>query len=534
MVDEAGSRNRLVSELAATRRRMAELEARLESGGLGGGVVSLVTGPGGESAPGSAGRDALERSYLESEARYQAMVEAFDGLIYVCSPDFRVEYMNRRLIERTGYDGTGGLCYRVLHDLDEVCSWCVNDRVFRGETVRWEVLSPKDGRWYQIVNTPIRRPDGRISKQALILDITEQKHAEEALRAGEERYRAIVEDQAELICRYMVDGTITFVNQACCRYFDIDRDAMLGRTFLLLILEEDRPGVRRLLRSLSADNPVATHELRVMAPDGEPRWMQWTIRLIAHEGSRPNEFQAVGRDVTSQKLLAEAHKKSAEQIKLFAYSVSHDLKGPAIGIYGLAKLLHKRCFDDLDEKGRRYCDQILTTSGQVAALVEKINLYIATKEAPLSIEPIKVKEVLRMVADEFATPLSIRRVKWSEPVSMPEIRADRLSILRALRNLVDNALKYGGARLSLIRIGYDQSGEFHVLSVSDDGVGVKGEDSKKIFGLFQRQKTSRQVEGAGLGLAIVKEIAAQHGGELWMESDPKKLTTFYISIDKSL
>ncbi len=118
----------------------------------------------------------------ESESRYRVIVEAFDGLIYICSPDYRVEFMNPRLIERTGYDGTGEYCYKVLHERDSVCPWCVNERVFRGETVRWEVQSSKDHRWYYAVDTPIYHSDGRVSKQAMIQDITEFKQTEEALR----------------------------------------------------------------------------------------------------------------------------------------------------------------------------------------------------------------------------------------------------------------------------------------------------------------------------------------------------------------
>jgi PAS domain S-box-containing protein len=128
-------------------------------------------------------RKASEFALRESEARYRAIVDGFEGLIYVCDQDYRVEFMNSRCIERTGYDGTGGFCYEILHSLDAPCPWCVNERVFQGETVRWEVKSPKDDRWYYVVNTPILHADGSCSKQALILDITDQKEAAEAKEA---------------------------------------------------------------------------------------------------------------------------------------------------------------------------------------------------------------------------------------------------------------------------------------------------------------------------------------------------------------
>ena len=139
-----------------------------------------------------------------------------------------------------------------------------------------------------------------------------------------------------------------------------------------------------------------------------------------------------------------------------------------------------------------------------------------------------------MLEDEFAVQLTIRRMQWLQPETPVEVKADRLSMLRAFRNFVDNSLKYGGQRLSRIWIGYEESEDFHILSFSDNGKGLKEEASEKIFRAFQRDETSRGVEGAGLGLTIVKEIAEQHGGKVWVEPRSKKGITFYISISKNL
>jgi len=136
-------------------------------------------------------RKHIEDALRESRAHYEAMVESFDGLVYICSADYKVEFMNQRFIERTGYNAVGHLCYKSLHNLDGVCPWCVNEDVLRGKTVRWEVQSPKDNRWYYVVNTPIRHPDGSISKMAMIQDVTERKHAEEMLRRRETILEAV-------------------------------------------------------------------------------------------------------------------------------------------------------------------------------------------------------------------------------------------------------------------------------------------------------------------------------------------------------
>jgi PAS domain S-box-containing protein len=121
----------------------------------------------------------MKEGLRNSTEKYQAVVETFDGLIYICSDDYRIEFMNEKLINRTGKDAVGEFCYKALHDRDSVCPWCVNERVFAGETVRWELQSPKDGRWYYVVNAPIHNADGSMSKQSMIMDITERRVAEE-------------------------------------------------------------------------------------------------------------------------------------------------------------------------------------------------------------------------------------------------------------------------------------------------------------------------------------------------------------------
>ncbi len=268
--------------------------------------------------------------------------------------------------------------------------------------------------------------------------------------------------------------------------------------------------------------------------DGNPKHVEVHGYPILDADGNLSQMIESSIDITERKQAEETLKKHSEQMKLFAYSVAHDLRNPAIGIYGLTKRLHEQFRDVVDEKARDYCDKILDAAEQIAALAGKINVYISSKEIPLNIESVKLREILQIVRDEFSAQLDIRQIGWSQPEGIPEINADRLSILRILRNLVDNALKYAGDGLGEIRIGYERSDQFHIISVSDDGVGIKGEDTDNIFEVFQRNKTSRGVEGTGLGLAIVKESAESHGGEVWVEPGREKGVTFYVSISSDL
>ncbi len=223
-----------------------------------------------------------------------------------------------------------------------------------------------------------------------------------------------------------------------------------------------------------------------------------------------------------------------EAIKFFAYSISHDLKSPAVGIYGLTRRLHQLYCEILDERGRKHCDQILKAAEQIVRLVDRINAYIMAKESPMHFEPVSIKELTETIRTEFSESMLKRNVRWTEPYELPSIVADKLSIMRMLRNLVDNALKYGGSSLTEIWIEYRDVDDYHVLVVGDDGVSLREEDSEELFQLFHRHKTAEGVEGTGLGLATVKELAERHNGKVWLEQTPGKGTIFCISILKGL
>lgn len=240
------------------------------------------------------------------------------------------------------------------------------------------------------------------------------------------------------------------------------------------------------------------------------------------------------REIEERKCAEEALQESSQKLKLFAYSVAHDLKSPAIGIHGLTQRLHKQYGQVFDEKGNIYCNQILKASEHIASLVEQVNIYIATKENTLIFEQIELSDILKMLRDEFSARLNMRRIVWSEPEGEVSFQADRLSVLRIFRNLVDNAVKYGGQGLTRISIGYEARDDCHVFSVSDDGKGIRECDSEKIFAIFQRNEKTRDVEGTGLGLTIVKEIAEKHGGNVWVEQRDGGGTTFCVSLASDL
>ncbi len=123
----------------------------------------------------------LDRKLQVSEEKYRCMMESMKDAVYICSSEFRIEYMNPRMISRIGYDASGELCHKAIYDSDEKCSWCVFDRIQEGEHADYELENPKDNRYYSITNSPIRHSEESISNLTIVRDITESKAIEAQL-----------------------------------------------------------------------------------------------------------------------------------------------------------------------------------------------------------------------------------------------------------------------------------------------------------------------------------------------------------------
>jgi PAS domain S-box-containing protein len=279
MQDEDRDKADLIKELAALRRHVAALE------------------------------QAESRSHRSSEAwrdlwaQYEAMIEAFDGHIYICSENFEVEFMNQRFIERTGSYPLGQKCYRVLHDRDEICPWCVNERVFRGETVRWEVQSPKDHRWYYVVNTPIRHPDGTMSKMAMIQDVTTHKLTEQALKEAEAKYRGIYENAVIGIFQITPDGRLLSVNPALARMYGYNspQEMITGIMDLahpVFVDPEQRDDFKRRIAEAGV---IRGQEYQVYRQDGSKFWIAVDARAVRDETGATSCYEGFIQDITERK-----------------------------------------------------------------------------------------------------------------------------------------------------------------------------------------------------------------------------------------
>ena len=245
----------------------------------------------------------LAESWRDLWAQFAAMVEAFDGLIYICTQDYEVEFMNQRFIERTGYYPLGQRCYKALHDLEGVCPWCVNEQVFKGETVRWEVHSPKDKRWYYVVNTPIQHADGSISKMAMIQDITERKEMEKALKLAEKKYRGIFENAVEGIFQSSPEGRFLSVNPALAWIFGYNspEEMLAGITDISQQLYVDPRRRDDYSAVMRAEGLVKGFEAQMYQQDGSRIWVAINARAVKDEEGEVLYYEGFLRDITARK-----------------------------------------------------------------------------------------------------------------------------------------------------------------------------------------------------------------------------------------
>ena len=186
----------------------------------------------------------------------------------------------------------------------------------RWETVEIPILT-KEGTIRTVIwnSANIVDPEGRIvATIAQGVDITERKQAEDAHRESEGRYRNVVEDQTEFICRFLPDGTYVFVNEAYCRYFNKEREEIIGHRFRPVIHPEDRKIVAQHIASLTPQDPVMNIDQRIIMPDGSIRWQRWSDRAIFDAYGNLKEYQSVGRDITDKKHDEEELLKKHEEL----------------------------------------------------------------------------------------------------------------------------------------------------------------------------------------------------------------------------
>ncbi len=272
------------------------------------------------------------------------ILNSINALVYVIDINtFEVLFINKYGLDIYG-DIVGQTCWKVLQKgQNGPCEFCYNEQLLEayheeGRQLSWENTSTYNQRHYLYRGSVIYWFDGRIARLAIATDNTERKLTEDIIIQSREWYRTLAEDIPSLICRFTPDLVFTYVNNAFCDFFGLERTDMLGTSLLRVLPASEQEKVLYALASLTPENQASFIENRNNAFDGSSRWVNWHNRAIFDQDGRLKEYLSIGEDVTERK-------QHIEQLEYLS------LRDPLTGIYN--KLYYESEIRRL-EGGREY------------------------------------------------------------------------------------------------------------------------------------------------------------------------------------
>lgn len=355
----------------------------------------------------------------------------------------------------------------------------------------------------------------------LVTDITAVKEAETALRASEERYRSVVEDQTEVICRILRDGTFTFVNDVYCRFFGKSAAELLGKRWQPIAHPDDLPGIEARLAALTPENPVVVVENRVYSASGRLHWMQFVNRGFFDAAGKLAEIQVVGRDITLRKEMELALEEARGELEVRVAERTEQLRHLAV----LATLAEERerqaiardLHDDLGQLLHvarlkldvlaKHCTAAsphLEELGEVIGDASRLVRSLTSQLSPPVLRDLGLGPALRWLGDEMERNygLTVEHAIAAVPGTLSHARAAIL--FRAARELLINVARHADADAARLELTVE--GDVLRLSVEDAGIGIAD--------------PQRALSGGGFGLAAVRERILFFGGSMDLQSPP--------------
>ncbi|QNA46404.1 sensor histidine kinase [Lacibacter sediminis] len=222
-----------------------------------------------------------------------------------------------------------------------------------------------------------------------------------------------------------------------------------------------------------------------------------------------------------------------KQLEQFTYAASHDLQEPLRMVSSYMGLLQKKYEGQLDEKAQTYIHFAVDGTKRMKTLINDLLNYSRTSITAIEYHEVNTADVISEIKKLFIEDLN-------EPTAgiffnnLPVVRANSIQMSQLFQNLISNAMKYRTEAAPQIHIAATKTATHWIFSVRDNGLGIDEQFFEKIFVIFQRLHSNSTHKGTGIGLAICKKIAERHGGEIWLESQKGKGSTFFFSISKNL
>jgi len=336
--------------------------------------------------------------------------------------------------------------------------------------------------------------------------------SEQELRHSEERYRNVVEDQTEFICRFTPDGTHLFVNDAYCRYFGKNREDIIKHFFTPDVPQEDRSLLKDHFASFRPDNPAHTIEHRIIMPSGEVRWQQWSDRAIFNEKGVVTEYQSVGRDITDRKRTEFALNEVNIKLNLLSSITRHDILNQLTVLQGYCGLIERKTMDPMTKE---WISKATQASDVIRSQISFTQHYQDLGMQKPLWQDISLTTMIVCQNNGFS------QVSIDEKLAGIDVFADPL-LKTVFYHLFENAVMHGG-KMTGIKVYGKVNPEHFTLIVEDDGNGISLNDKKRVFQKGYGQHT-------GLGLYLVWEVLSITGLTIEETGEPGKGARFEIHI----
>ncbi|WP_414657841.1 sensor histidine kinase [Deinococcus sp. VB343] len=254
-------------------------------------------------------------------------------------------------------------------------------------------------------------------------------------------------------------------------------------------------------------------------------------RMAATIEQRQRELEA--RSLTLQQV-NESLQRSNHELERFAYVASHDLQEPLRTIGSYTELIAKRYGDKLDERGERYIEFTISATYRLKNLIQDLLVFSRARRTGREFGPVDMNALLGEVAGDLETRLS--EVGGQLEVGpLPHVQGNPELLHHIFLNLLGNALKFRDPRRPPhVGVRAEPEGEMWRFSVQDNGIGIEAEYHERIFEIFQRLHGVGEYEGSGIGLAVTRSAVEQHGGRIWLVSEPGQGTTFFFTLPSAV
>jgi PAS domain S-box-containing protein len=333
-------------------------------------------------------------------------------------------------------------------------------------------------------------------------------------------------------------------SEELCRIFGLrpEEFAPTFEAYLERVHPEDRDHTREIVERSALARSAFEFEERIIRPDGSVRRLRSQGHWISsNDGPSMQADTLVGicQDITERRIAEEQLRRSEElrvrneELKAFAYMVSHDLKAPLRSIAGYARELERQHRGGLAPRGQRCVDKILGSVQSLDRLIEDLLHYSRLDAETATRTAVDVSRVVDDILRDLGTRIAAHHTDVNVRVPAVTVRTWKRGLVQILTNLIDNALKYSrDAEPPRVRISCEERGDALRIVIADNGIGFDMAYHDRMFGLFHRLVRQDEYEGTGAGLAIVRKIADRIGANVWAESSPGAGATFYLELPR--